>query len=86
MQRDNQYIVAFVDILGFSKSIRDYDSGENPELLNQIKEAVNSAGELLTKIYVKPSNVVLEFPWDRQELHRVVCRVEAQKCFWLPLF
>ncbi len=58
MQRDNQYIVAFVDILGFSKSIRDYDSGENPELLNQIKEAVNSAGELLTKIYVKPSNVV----------------------------
>ena len=45
MPENKKYIVSFVDILGFSDSIRNYDSGKNPEILDHIKQAINSAGD-----------------------------------------
>lgn len=56
MPDEKDYIVAFIDILGFSESIREYDSGKKPQLLNQIKKAVNSAGDFLSKQYLKPTS------------------------------
>jgi hypothetical protein len=40
-------IVAFVDILGFSDFIKAYDLGNNPNLLLDLKQAVDSASEFL---------------------------------------
>ncbi len=54
MTNDEEYIVAFIDILGFSEAIREYDSGLKPELLNEIKEAVNNAGDFLLTQYIEP--------------------------------
>jgi len=36
-------IVSFTDILGFSKYIQDYDSGEFPDLLVNLKNAIDTA-------------------------------------------
>ncbi len=41
------YIVAFVDILGFSDFIKKYDNGEMPNVLSDIKNASDSAADFL---------------------------------------
>lgn len=61
MPENKKYIVSFVDILGFSDSIRNYDSGKNPEILDHIKQAINSAGNFLNKQYIKPGKGYLNW-------------------------
>lgn len=47
MIKTEEYIVAFVDILGFSEFIKKYDNGEMPNVLSDIKNASDSAADFL---------------------------------------
>lgn len=40
-------LVAFVDILGFSKAIADFDSGKNPKIFTLLRDTVHPAAKLL---------------------------------------
>lgn len=40
-------IVAFIDILGFSKIIERYDNGEIPHILDELKSAIDPAAKLV---------------------------------------
>lgn len=42
-----QKIVAFVDILGFSALIKEFDSGRAPQILDELRDAYTSAAEFM---------------------------------------
>jgi len=46
---NNDFIVSFTDILGFSNAIKSYESGERPTLFNDIKDAISDSKELFKK-------------------------------------
>lgn len=60
METTERRIVGFIDILGFKDMINRYDSGNEPELLNDLKEVINTAGNFLKRELPIPSNVNLK--------------------------
>ncbi len=55
--------VAFIDILGFSQFIEDYDSGNNPAVLSELYNALHTATPLLQKSELNPVNPIMK-DWD----------------------
>lgn len=59
-----KYIVAFIDILGFSKMIDDYYSGKNPYSLPRLERALSITKKIsitYTQKYLKQHNISLKF-------------------------
>ena len=52
-------IVGFIDILGFKDMIHRFDSGEEPELLDNLIDIVNTAGNFLKRELPMPENQYL---------------------------
>jgi len=51
-----QKIIGFVDILGFKDMVHKYDSGAEPDLLDNLIEIINSAGIFLKLKHSTPSS------------------------------
>jgi len=54
MANTEKRIVGFIDILGFKDMVNRFDSGKEPELLNDIIEVLKSAGGLLRNEFPLP--------------------------------
>ena len=62
MAKTETYYVAFIDILGFSELIRKYDKGLLPNVLNDLKSALDNATDFLKTDYVKEEDA---FHWKK---------------------
>lgn len=62
MAKTETYYVAFIDILGFSEFIKKYDKGLLPNVLNDLKSALDNATDFLKTDYVKEEDA---FHWKK---------------------
>ncbi len=85
------YIVAFVDILGFSEIIKEYDSNINSNKLKELKKALEDSISYATiKIYELYSDIKLK-NWGNSFLKETINLLEYRMfsdcfCFALPYF
>jgi hypothetical protein len=62
MAKTETYYVAFIDILGFSELIKKYDKGLLPNVLDDLKSALDKATDFLKTDYVKEEDA---FHWKK---------------------
>lgn len=65
MVRTEDKIVAFVDILGFTNLIKEYDKGHKHEILTDLHEAVHSSVKVLQNSFQSTNNYSRQ--WDAKK-------------------